>query len=167
MRWRTPVLILALAIGPVAAADVTQGEVRSVQARDGVVLREAAKALAKSVATLPYGTRVRVTDVASFYAKVRTDEGVEGWLRASDVVAPSALTGGGSAGPVEGARVASSDLSAAGRQFDEGTEGKYRASAAQLDAAYRLVDALEQKGPRPDSAEVEEFVRTGRLGRQP
>ena len=170
-RWATWVLVAAL--GGLASADAAPGEVRSVQARQGVVLREAPKALSKKVADLPYGTRVRVSEVSQPYAKVRLDDGTEGWLRVTDIVAPSALTGGGAAGPVANTTgigsgvVESADLSAAGRQFDEGLEAQYRASEAQLDAAYRALDALQAKGPKPDSAEVEAFVIAGKLGRKP
>ena len=173
MRARWAAWVFVLAIGGLAAADVSPGEVRSVQSREGVVLREAAKALSKKVADLPYGTRVRVTEVSLPYAKVRTDDGTEGWVRASEIVAPSALTGGGSAGPVAATTgigsgvVESADVSAAGRQFDEDIERQYRASDAALEAAYRQLDALQAKGPKPDSAAVEAFVIAGKLGKQP
>ena len=169
MRARWIALFLVAAVGGLAVADVSPGEVRSVQARSGTVLREAGKPLAKSVASLPYGTRVRVLAVAAGYAQVRTDEGQEGWVRSTSIVAPSALTGGGAQGPPTGDgrqfNVASSDVSAAGRQFDEGTEGRYRASGPELERGYRLVDELQGKGPRPDSPEVEQFIVEGRLGR--
>ena len=155
--------VLALAAGGVVWADLQVGDVRSTQSRNGVALREAPKGLAKATRLLPYGTRVSVLAVEGTYARVRTIEGVEGWVRSSDLVEPSALTGGGANGPRGATTFSSSEVSAAGRQFDEETEGSYRRTSANLDAAYRLVDALE--GKTPPFEEIEAFVRDGRLGR--
>ena len=164
-RFRAWGLLLALAVGGLAFADVQPGQVRSAQSKSGVPMREAAKPLAKVVQTLAYGTRVTVVAVSGYYAQVRTDDNVTGWVRSADLVEPGALTGPGAYGSSGAGRVASADVSAAGRQFDEGTEGKYKASSAELSAAYALLYALEGKGPKPGSPEVEAFVRDGKLGR--
>lgn len=158
MRWFAGVLVV-VASGLVLA-DVNVGDVRSAQPRDGAVLRETPKVLAKVVTRLPYGTRVTVTEVAGVFARVRADDGVEGWVRASEVVEPAALTGGGAAGPAS-----SADVSAAGRQFDESTQAEFRASSAALEAAYAQVDAIERATLKPGDAGVLAFVAAGRLGR--
>jgi hypothetical protein len=166
MRMRVLLLLAVLAVGAGAWAEVRVGEVRSTQAKAGVALRETPRTLGKVVRTLAYGTRVTVVELSGYFAKVRTDEGTEGWVRSADLVEPGALTGGG-AGAVAGARdVSSTDVSAAGRQFDEGTEGRYKAERAELERAYALLDALEKKSLSPDSPEVTAFVRDGHLGRE-
>jgi len=158
MRWFGGILVL-VASGIVLAA-VNVGDVRSAQPRDGAVVRETAKVLGKVVTRLPYGTRVTVVEVSGMFARVRADDGVEGWVKASEVVEPAALTGGGAAGPASAA-----DVSAAGRQFDEGTQAEFRASSAAIDAAYAKVDAVERATLRPGDAGVLEFIAAGRLGR--
>ena len=158
MRWFAGCLVL-VASGFVLA-DVNVGDVRSAEPRDGVAVRETAKVLAKVVTRLPYGTRVTVVEVAGMFARVRTDDGVEGWVKASEVVEPAALTGGGATGPA-----AQADVFAAGRQFDESTQAEFRASSAALEAAYAQVDAVERATLKPGDAGVLAFIGAGRLGR--
>ena len=55
------------------------------------------------------------------------------------------------------------DLSAAGRQFDKATEDAYRATRADLERQYPVVDRIE--GSTPDPEAVRLFILTGRLGR--
>ena len=59
----------------------------------------------------------------------------------------------------------SADVSLAGRQFDETTEGELKATEADLARAYPLVDALEGKRVKPGSDELDAFIAEGRLGR--
>jgi hypothetical protein len=59
--------------------------------------------------------------------------------------------------------VSAAEVSAAGRQFDEGTEGTYKSENPNLQAAFAAVDAIEQR--KPTATEVEDFIRQGRLGR--
>lgn len=164
MRFRTFALLLVLAgaTGP-ATADVSVGDVRETQSKTGTPMREEPKALAKVVDTLAYRTRVTVTEVGGLYAKVATDAGKSGWVRALDLVLPGTLTGPGA---YDGARTtSSSDISAAGRQFDESIEQQYRATRAELEAAYKTLDDLMAKSLLPTSPEIEAFVVEGRLGR--
>jgi hypothetical protein len=156
-------LLLALAAGGAVFADVRVGDVREAQVKSGVPVREAPKALAKVTGTLAYRTRVRVEEVSGSYARVSTDAGLAGWVKTGDLVMPGTLTGGGTA--AAGGAASSSDVSAAGRQFDQSIEGEYRASRAELAAAYAAVDALEAKSFRPGAPEVHAFVVDGRLGR--
>ncbi len=158
MRWFGGILVLVAA--GLVLADVNVGDVRSAQPRDGAVLRETAKVLGKVLTRLPYGTRVTVVEVSGMFARVRTDDGVAGWVKASEVVQPAVLTGGGAAGPASEA-----DVSAAGRQFDESTQAEFRASSAALEAAYAQVDAIERATLKPGDAGVLAFIGEGRLGR--
>ena len=168
-------LALAVAVIGVGWADVAPGDLRSVQAKAGSALRRDPAGLAPIVATLPYGARAQVNQVQGAWARVTTTQG-EGWMRAADLVEPTVLTGGGAFGPRPGgagaggaggaggaAGFTATEVSAAGRQFDEATEGGYRAANPNLQAAFAQVDVVERKKPTP--AEVEAFVRAGRLGR--
>lgn len=162
MRMRWIALVLALAAGGVAVGEVQVGQIRSAQSRDGAVVRKVAKPLAEMVTRLPYGTRVTVVEVEGTFARVRTDDGIDGWVKASELVEPAVLTGGGAAGP---AATTQADLLAAGRQFDESTQGDFAASSADVAAAYARVDALERQSFKPGDAGVAAFIGAGRLGR--
>jgi hypothetical protein len=165
MRWRWfPIAAVLVLVPGAVLAEVRPGDVREVQARAGVPLREGAAALSKMVRLLPYQARVTVQEVKGSYARVVvSSDGATGWTRANDLVAPGTLTGGAPSG---NATVASSaDISAAGRQFDESIERQYRASRAELDAAYRALDAIEAKTPPPGDPAVRAFIEEGRLGR--
>jgi hypothetical protein len=159
MRARPFAFLLALAVASVATGDVSTGEQRSVQSREGSVLRVEPKPLAKRVTVLPYGSRVSVTSTRERWAQVSADGGQSGWVRQSDIVEPGALTGAASA-----TALGSSEVSLAGRQFDETTEGELRASEADLNAAYALVNELEKKTVKPGSPELDQFIAEGRLG---
>src|SRR5439155_6494665 len=123
----------------------------------------------KLVAMLPYGTRVRVQEVESYYAQVKVEGVGEGWVRAADLVEPTSLTGPGAYGPQGAGQVASADVTAAGRQlvssgrqFDKKTENTYRRMDEKVSAAYPAVDQLEAQQPAEE--EVEAFIREGLLG---
>jgi hypothetical protein len=113
------------------------------------------------VKRLPVGTRVTVQDVTGLWAHVAADDGTTGWMRTSELVEPGALTGHAAASTSGG----SSDVSLAGRQFDETTESEMRATEADLNAAYPLVDELERRSIKPGSPELDQFIAEGRLGR--
>ena len=158
MQWFAAVLVV---VGSgLVLADVGVGDVRSAQSRDGVAVRERARPLATPVARIEYGTRVTVLELDGAFAKIRTDAGVEGWVRSSEIVEPSVLTGGGATGPS-----APADVSAAGRQFDDSTQAEFRASSAELTAAYAKVEAIERSTLKPGDAGVIAFIAAGRLGR--
>lgn len=150
-------LLAALAGG--AAAELKAGSERAAQARNGVPMRDAPKPLSKIVRTLPYGEKVVVEESSGFYARVKARDGATGWVRAADLVEPGSLKAG--SGATSGA---TPDVSAAGRQFDEDTEKRFRATEKQLEAAYAEVDRLETRAS--EASKVEKFVREGRLGRQ-
>ena len=158
MRWIAGALVLA--VSGLVLADVNIGDVRSAQPRDGAALRKAGRPLAEVVKLLPYGTRVTVVEVSGAFAHVRTDDGADGWVKASDIVQPSTLTGGGAAGPASQA-----DVLAAGRQFDDATQSDFAASGADIQAAYAQVDAIERATLNPGDAAVSAFIGEGRLGR--
>lgn len=160
MRMRTFGLCLALAAAGVVHAEVRPGDVRSAQPRDGATLRATSKPFGEITGKLPYGTRVTVLALEGAAAQVRTDDGRTGWVRSSEIVQPSVLTGGGATGPVD---ARSAEVAAAGRQFDANIEGGHRASSAELDAAYGLVDALMAKSFKPGSPEIRAFIVEGGL----
>jgi hypothetical protein len=165
-------LVLAIAAFGVGWAEVTPGEMRSVQSKAGAALRRDPSGLGAVVATMPYGARAEILQVQGAWARVRTTSG-EGWMRAADLVEPATLTGGGAFGPRPGgagaapatgaAGVSATEVSAAGRQFDEAVEGGYRAANPNLQAAFAQLDGIERTKPTP--AEIEAFIRAGRLGR--
>jgi hypothetical protein len=163
MRLRTLAFLGVLAAAGAVSAEVRVGEVREAQARAGIALREGPSALTKLVKVLPYATRVTVQEVRGTYARVLVVDGSAGWVKANDIVAPGALT---AVKPAAQATVASSaDISAAGRQFDETIEREYRTTHAQLEEAYRALDALEAKTPKPGDPAIQAFIAEGRLGR--
>src|SRR5262245_47860473 len=163
MRLRLLALLLVLTAAGGVAADVRVGDVREAQARDGVSLREGPGALTKLVKLLPYRTRVTVQEVKGTYARVLVVDGATGWVRSNDLVQPGTLTGPGGRGG--GTVAGSADISAAGRQFDEATEQRYRGERLDLEAAYRALDAIEKATPAPGDPAIQAFIAEGRLGR--
>src|SRR6187401_2031414 len=107
---------------PAARAELSVGSTRAVQPREGAVLQEEPKPLGKKIRTLPYGTQVRVVESKDLWAKVEAAGGGPGWARISELVEPSALTGGGA----YRGTLSSADVTAAGRQFSEKIELTYR-----------------------------------------
>jgi hypothetical protein len=163
-RTRTLAILLTLAlcgvVRDVARGDVSAGEHRTIQAREGAVVRSDAKALASRVARLPFNSRVDVLEVRGAWARVGGDGGATGWVRVSDLVEPGALTSTAAVGTGTSA----ADVSLAGRQFDGTTEQELRATEADLARAFPLVDAIEHQTVKPDSKELEQFIAEGRLG---
>lgn len=162
MRMRSLGLWLALCAVGVVYAEVKAGDVRSAQPKDGATLRATSKLFAEITGKLPYGTRVTVVAVEGAVAQVRTDDGKTGWVRTSEIVQPSTLTGGGATGPLD---TRSAEVAAAGRQFDATIEGGHRASSAELGAAYGRLDALMGQSYKPGSPEIQAFIVEGGLGR--
>lgn len=163
MRIRAVALLSVLALGGLACvvyAEVTAGDARAVQQRDGAVLRAEPRAFATASARLPFGTRVTVQEVIGLWARVTATSGETGWLRTSDIVQAGALT----SAQARTGSVASADVSLAGRQFDDPTEQAYKATRADLEAAYRLVDQIEARTAKAGSPELVAFIRDGRLG---
>ena len=163
MRLLGIALLCVLALASTSVADLRVGEVREVQARAGASLREGPSLLSKSTRVVPFGTRVTVAEVRPTVARVTVSDGAVGWMKTTDLVALGTLT---TVRPAGSSSVATSaEISAAGRQFDESIERQYRTSRADLDAAYRALDALEAKTPPPGDAAVQRFIEEGRLGR--
>jgi hypothetical protein len=148
-----------------APADAKPGDVRATYSKQGTVLRADASAIAAAVATLPARTSVTVVEAKLPWLRVKAPQG-EGWLRAWETVEPQALTPSGPAAHLAGAGggVDARDVSAAGRQFDAATEGRYRASRADLQRAYAHVDAMEAATQAMDPADTIAFIMEGSLG---
>jgi len=153
-----------------APEDVAAGDIRAILTRTGAPVRERPHALARATATLPHATRVRVAEVRGAWIRIApvgpaTEASQSGWLRAGQTVEPFALTQAGRGGPVavRDAQTSGTDLSAAGRQFDDATEQAYRATRAELESQYPTVDRIEAS--TPDFEAVRQFILEGRLGR--
>ncbi len=163
-------LVCLLALGDTATSapiDAKVGDTRATYNRKGTPLRGQASALAAPIATLPYGTRVRVLEKSKGWFRVQAGAHT-GWLRSFHTVElaaisgnaqPAHLTARGSAG------VSGREVSAAGRQLDANTERGYRSSRADLQRAYRLVDAMEAATARLDPGESLMFIDGGDIGR--
>jgi hypothetical protein len=163
MRRLGIALLFVSALASSGAAEIRVGEVREVQARGGVPLREGRSPLSRLVRLVTYGSRATVQEIQGTQVRVMLTDGATGWLKGSDLVVPGTLTNART--PATGSVASSADISAAGRQFDESIERQYRASRADLDAAYRALDAIEAKTPPPGDPAVRAFIEEGRLGR--
>jgi len=155
--------------GPAA---IKVGAVRVIFSKRGINLRSKKSTLGKPIATLGFGDRLKVLAVQPPWLRVRTlpkagQQAQTGWLRAWETLEPSALatpdkpahlTSAGSAG------VSSREVSAAGRQLDEGTEQRHRASRKELARAYTLVDRMEAQTAALAPADALGFIDEGRLG---
>ncbi len=166
-------LLVCLLLGPAVAApaDAKVGDVRSIFAKAGEVIREKPSALGGPVATLRYGTQVKVLELKKPWLRVQALSGgrESGWIQAWRTVEPSAL--GANAKPPHlkvTARkgTSASEVSAAGRQLDAKTERGFRASRKDLEAAYRAVDAMEAATQSLHPADALAFIDAGNLGRR-
>ena len=154
-----------------APADTKVGDIRSVFAKSGVVIRKTPSALGGPVATLKYGTQVKVLEVKLPWIRVQAQSGdrASGWVQAWNTVEPSAL--GANAKPAHLRVTGKSDadgrqVSAAGRQLDAKTERGFRASRNDLEAAYKAVDAMEAATAALHPADALAFIDQGNLGRR-
>jgi len=167
MRHPLPVVLcvgLALATGlsvsvpRQAFAEVKAGDLRAVQSKEGIPLKEEPRAMAKTLKTVPYGTKVKVLEIRELYARVAIEGLGEGWARSALLVEPGTLTGRAA---YAGA-VTSADVTAAGRQFDAKTENTYRSMNEDIAKYYPKVDEVETV--EPTALEVDTFIRAGELG---
>jgi beta-barrel assembly-enhancing protease len=179
MRFRltaaAAMLFLAGALPAVAGPQDTRvGETRVIFARAGTVIRAEGAATATPVATLPAGTQVLVQEVKLPWVKVQaTPAGaaapVVGWLRAFEAIEQSALSAAPKpahvGGPVGGGTL-ERDAAAAGRQFTADTERGYRASQADVQAAYVHLDAIERETAEANPYDAINFIMDGDLGRR-
>ncbi|MHC5009809.1 MAG: M48 family metalloprotease [Planctomycetota bacterium] len=167
--------VLFAGLGPAAASprDAKPGDIRVVYGRQGTPLRGEADALAAPVATLPYGTKVRVQEVQLPWLRVGTiaaqgRPSVTGWLKAPETVEPEALAVNPAPATIPGGTggVTARDISAAGRQLDAATERGYRQGRPNLARAYPLVDRIEAASRSMDPGASVAFIMEGRLGRR-
>lgn len=140
-------------------AEITVGQFLSAQSRDGVVVRETEGPLSKVRTRVPYGTKVKVEELVGARARISAEPDVAGWVKASELVPPSVLTGAGAAASPTSTQA---DVLAAGRQFDAKTESFYRSIDTSYDGAYPTVDKIEHS--KPVDTELIEFIREGLLG---
>ncbi len=151
--------VLVVAPSPRSDAEIAVGQFLSAQARDGVAVREKPSPLAKVSTRIAYATRVKVEQLEGARARITAEGGVAGWVKISELVPPSVLTGAGAAASPTSTQA---DVLAAGRQFDAKTETFYRSIDKSYDAAYPLVDQIEHTSLADQ--ELIEFIRNGLLG---
>lgn len=145
-------------------ADVAAGALRTPVNKAGAVLRAEPRLSAEVLGNVAHGTRLMVEQVDGAWMRVTTKVGEAsktGWLRKADTVEPFALTGEGRTVGSLGVRSAGA-VSAAARGFSDEIEKGMRVSRSDLNAAYALLDVVEQQQPSP--AEVQLFAKEGRLG---
>lgn len=166
-----PCLLALAGVAGAAPVDAKVGDVRAIFAKEGTALRKTASTLGAPVATLAYGTQVKVLEVQKPWLRVQALSGQRpvGWIQSWRTVEPSAL--GANAKPphlrVTGSTGASAkEVSAAGRQLDAQTERGFRASRKDLEAAYRAVDAMEAATQALHPADALAFIDAGNLGRR-
>jgi Zn-dependent protease with chaperone function len=168
---------LALAAGGLSAPrlagaspmDSKVGDVRVAYAKKGTTLRGDAAITAAAVASLPSGTRVSVVEVKLPWIRVQKEGGAEaGWVKAYETVEPEVLAAEPPPPHVtaDAGSASARDVTAAGRQLDAATERGFRASRADLAAGYAAVDRLEATTVAMDPAETIEFIMEGDLGRR-
>ena len=177
MRIRIAAAAVVVFLGALPAVagprDTRVGETRFVYAKAGTVIRGEGAATATPVATLPSGTLVVVQEVKLPWVKVQaTPAGatapVTGWLRAFEAIEQTAIATApppAHVGGPTGAGVSDRDASAAGRQFTADTEQGYRASRAEVTAAYVQLDAIEKETAEANPYDSIEFIMGGDLGR--
>ena len=179
-RLLTPFALAVLSVlvaGGAASADpaaIKVGDVRAVQNRHGIDLRAEADPTSDSLAILPYAARLQVEEVKGYWIKVTNLSGTvteatprTGWVKKSQTVDPWALSGASTeiaASKVAGGTVAAQDAAAAGRGFNAEIESSYRASSAELQKAYAILDS-QIVGKEPSPTELVQFTKEGRLGR--
>ncbi len=90
---KPPVPSVAPAVAPAAPASPTAvraGDVATVHAPQGAPVRAEARADARVLATLPYGSRPRIVDAAFPWARVGLEDGTAGWVWIADLLPPPA-----------------------------------------------------------------------------
>jgi hypothetical protein len=167
-------LVVLGAGGPASAepTGIQVGFLRVVQNRAGIPLRAEPNALADILGTLPYATRLRVTELSGYWMRVSvqgapTAEGSPqaGWVKKGQTVESLALTGAAGAVGVRGTGSASAeDAAAAGRGFNGATEGMVRSSHPSLGRAFEILDSQIVRSPIPLET-IMKFTKEGRLGR--
>lgn len=121
-------------------------------------VRKDPKFTSAALAAIKAGDALEKLESQSGWVKVRTQAGVVGWVHSTAVTAKRVrLTGTDKAMPTQ---ASAGEIALAAKGFNKQVEDKYRAENPGLDFA--AVDALEKL--RPTAAEIEAFLKAGRLG---
>jgi uncharacterized protein YgiM (DUF1202 family) len=121
-------------------------------------VRKDPKFTASTLATVKAGEALEKLQTQSGWVQVRTSGGVVGWVHSSAVTAKKLnLTSSDSGLQTQ---ASAGEIALAAKGFNKQVEDKYRQANPYLDFA--AVDALERI--RPTAAEIEAFLRAGRLG---
>lgn len=172
-------LLLAVAVflpagtSEAAPVDSKVGDTRATYKKAGTPLYKAMDRDGETVADLPRGVRLKITGVELPWLAVTgqlEQQAISGFVLAFHTVEPSALNEGERASfrdpRSHSRRISAEETSAAGRQFDSATEGRYLASRPQLRRAYAQVNLIEDRSASLDPGDSVEFILEGRLGRR-
>lgn len=121
-------------------------------------VRKDPKFTSSTLATVKAGEALEKLQTQSGWVQVRTKAGVVGWVHSSAVTAKK-LKMTASDGSLQ-TQASAGEVALAAKGFNKQVEDKYRSANPTLDFA--AVDALERL--RPTAAEIEAFLRAGRLG---
>jgi uncharacterized protein YraI len=121
-------------------------------------VRRDPKFTAPIVASIKAGDALEKLEAQSGWVKVKTKTGIVGWLHSTAVEARK-LNLQASDKSMK-TQASASEASLAAKGFNKQIEDKYRAGNPAAD--YAAVDAMEKV--RPTDAEVEAFLKAGKLG---
>ena len=132
------------------------GVLATVQVKETIV-RDQPSFTGKTTGVLKYGAQVSILEEKSGWARVTADNGkLQGWIHGSSVTkkAVSLSSKGGT-----GTGASSSEVSLAGKGFNQQVETQYRSQNAALDFA--SIDEMEKIRIRPEEANL--FLSEGGL----
>jgi len=153
-RHRTAIAVaIALAVGlAIGAAEVLVVKVQTTQ------LRRNPQYFGPVLATLKTGDRLEKMSEANGWIQVRTAAGAVGWIHSSALGTAGAVLA--SAGQPVKTQATANEVALAGRGFNSQVEASYKARHAEV--SFVWVDRMVQI--RIGSAQIEDFLRKGRLG---
>jgi len=147
----------ALAVAVLVVFAFLLAETVAVQVKTTSV-RKDPKFTSAAVAAIRAGDTLEKLATQSGWVKVRTKSGVVGWVHSTAVTAKKvSLT---ASGKTMQTQASAGEVALAAKGFNKQVEDAYRSANPNLDFAG--VDRLEKI--RPTAAEIEAFLKAGRLG---
>ncbi len=150
----------SLAAGLLALAAAAYAADLLIVTQREAYIRKDKRTMGPKVATVREGDQVEKLDEDDTWYQVEF-KGAKGWLLKSSVstdrkvvLSKEAVSGG----------VRATEQSAGGRGFNPEVEASYRASRAELDLAYKLLDRIQDR-KFPEET-VAQFMKDGKLGEQ-
>ena len=153
-RHRTAIAVaIVLAVGlAIGAAEVLVVKVQTTQ------LRRNPQYFGPILAALKAGDKLEKMTEANGWVQVRTAAGAVGWIHSSALGQSSAALA--SAGQPVKTQATANEVALAGRGFNKQVEDTYKSRHAEV--SFVWVDRMVQL--RIGSAQIEDFLRKGRLG---